>query len=274
MPKGAKEPRSLVLFGLNSSGKTSFVDGLEWFLSPVNKIDWLRRDEAEEKAYPHQAAEEKGTGSFVEIEFLDSTNKVGTLTKTFNQNKPKRPTLSDQTGFENIYSAFVIRPFFRYLEIVDFVCSKGKEKYKKLAQWMGFESEFAFQETLARGVQQELKKYERQVADRVASQEEQLKQLTDGRMPIDTEVFAFCNDVLRYYGITGCKNVSDIWKQIPQLSKKRHLSSELTLIDKLTKLETSISAAVLDGKLSEEVKQLEEGIADFKKEKHLSIKLM
>ena len=36
--KGNKEPHSLVLFGLNSSGKTSFVDGLEWFLSEENKI--------------------------------------------------------------------------------------------------------------------------------------------------------------------------------------------------------------------------------------------
>jgi len=36
--EGETEPTSFVLFGVNSSGKTSFVDGLEWFFSPENKI--------------------------------------------------------------------------------------------------------------------------------------------------------------------------------------------------------------------------------------------
>ena len=50
----------LPLFGLNSSGKTSFVDGIEWFLSEENKIEWLRRDEAEEKAYHINNIRSKG----------------------------------------------------------------------------------------------------------------------------------------------------------------------------------------------------------------------
>src|SRR3990167_3921241 len=155
----SKEPRSLVLFGLNSSGKTSFVDGLEWFLSEESKIDWLRRDEAEEKAYPHQAAKDKGIESFVETEFFDSDNKIEELTKTYDYSKITKPALSNEIGFKNVYSAFVIRPYFRYLEIVDFVYCKGKDKYEKLAQWMGFESEFNFQEKIAREVHQKLKDY-------------------------------------------------------------------------------------------------------------------
>src|SRR3990167_8232189 len=83
--QGDKSPRPFVLFGLNSSGKTSFVDGLEWFLSKDNKIEWLRREEAEEKAYPHQAARDKSVDSFVNVEFYDTANRIGTLTKTFDQ---------------------------------------------------------------------------------------------------------------------------------------------------------------------------------------------
>src|SRR3989344_7910622 len=117
--KGNKEPRSLALFGLNSSGKTSFVDGLEWFLSEDNKIAWLRRDEAEEKAYPHQAAKDKGIDSLVEVEFYDTADKIKELTKTYINDKITKPTLSDEVGFKNVYSSFVIRPYFRYLEVVD-----------------------------------------------------------------------------------------------------------------------------------------------------------
>lgn len=89
---GATEPRSFALFGLNSSGKTSFVDGLEWLLSEENKIEWLRRDEAEEKSYPHQAAKDKGIDSFVEIDFYDTNKKLGVLRKTFDQSRVTRPT--------------------------------------------------------------------------------------------------------------------------------------------------------------------------------------
>src|SRR3989338_10675336 len=82
--KGNKEPRSLVLFGLNSSGKTSFVDGLEWFLSEENKIEWLKRQDAEEKAYPHQAIDPEKEESFVELELYDTEKK---LRKTYNHKK-------------------------------------------------------------------------------------------------------------------------------------------------------------------------------------------
>src|SRR3989344_8333863 len=164
--KGNKEPRSLALFGLNSSGKTSFVDGIEWFLSEENKIEWLRRDEAEEKAYPHQAAKDKKMESFVEMDFFDTDDKIEKITKTYDHDKITKPTLSDQDGFNAIYSAFIIRPYFRYLEVVEFVCSKGKDKYERLAQWMGFESEFEFQEKVARGVLQSLKIYEKELTDR------------------------------------------------------------------------------------------------------------
>ena len=96
--------------------------------------------------------------SFVEMDFFDTDGKIGKLTKTYDHGKITKPILSEQDGFNAIYSAFIIRPYFRYLEVVEFVCSKGKDKYERLAQWMGFESEFEFQEKIARGVHQKLKR--------------------------------------------------------------------------------------------------------------------
>jgi len=264
--KGNEEPRALVLYGLNSSGKTSFVDGLEWFLSENSKIEWLRRDEAEEKAYPHQAAKDKGVVSFVDIEFYDTENKLGKLTKTYDQNKITKPILSNGQEFKDTYSAFVIRPYFRYLEVVDFVCSKGKDKYERLAKWMGFENEFAFQEKIALDILQELKKYEKELADRIGIFEQKLKQLINGSISVDIETLKFCNEILKQYKILSCKNMGEVWEKISEINKQKSASSVGVIIDKLTKAETALIAFVLKEGLSNEVVKLEKKIEDFKKE--------
>src|SRR3989344_2508274 len=263
--KGNKEPRSLALFGLNSSGKTSFVDGLEWFLSEENKIAWLRRDEAEEKAYPHQAAKDKGIESFVEINFFDSENKIGTLQKSYDHGKITKPTLSDENGFVAIYSAFIIRPYFRYLEVVEFVCSKGKDKYEKLAQWMGFEREFEFQEKIARATHQRLKTYEDELSGKVSTFEQQLKQLTGGITAGDDEVLNFCNAILKQHKVDECKSVKQVWEKIPEISKKKIASSVGVTIDKLTRVETAISASVLKEDLHEKIGEFSKKIGEFRK---------
>jgi len=113
---GSSQTNSLVLYGPNSTGKTSFVDGIEWFLSPSNQIGWLRREQAKEAAYPHHEADE----SFVEIEFKqDGTDK--TLRKTFDHARKTVPQLTPEGEFENIYGSSVIKPYLRYQEIVEFV---------------------------------------------------------------------------------------------------------------------------------------------------------
>ncbi len=274
LTEGSKEPRSFVMFGLNSSGKTSFVDGIEWFLSPTNEIEWLKREDAKERAYPHQAAENQGVESSVEVEFYDTTGKLTKLTKHFDHKRPTIPTRSDEKGFENIYSAFVIRPYFRYLEVIDFVVSTAGEKYKRLAQWMGFESEFEFQEKIARGVHQELKDYEKDLADRVETFERQLKQLTNISTAIDAEVLNFCNGILKQHKVDECKNINEVWGKIPEISKKKIASSVGVVIEKLTRAENAIViASVLDEDLADKLAKLEEKIRNFKKDLKLIEKI-
>jgi predicted ATP-dependent endonuclease of OLD family len=96
---GETTPTSFVLFGVNSSGKTSFMDGLEWFLSPENKIQWLRREDAQEAAYPHNSAQ--SGESYVEIEFFED-GKVTSLRKTFDDSRKTKPALSNKDEFQRI----------------------------------------------------------------------------------------------------------------------------------------------------------------------------
>ena len=269
--KGSDEPRPLVLFGLNSSGKTSFVDGLEWFLSEESKIEWLQREEAYQKAYPHQAAEDKNIESFVEIGFHDTINKTNSLTKTFNRNAVRTPSLSDEDGFKKIYSAFVIRPYFRYLEVIDFVVSTAGDKYERLAQWMGFGSEFEFQEKISVKVLQALKDYEKELAGKVSTLEQKVLVWINSRTAIEGEVLRFCNEILKQNKIDECKKLSDVWLKIPEMSKKKIASSVGVIIEKLTRAENDIHIlSALDEELPEKLKTLEKKIENFRKDSNLA----
>jgi hypothetical protein len=191
---GETKPTSFVLFGVNSSGKTSFMDGLEWFLSPENKIQWLRREDAQESAYPHHTAQQGD--SYVEIEFFED-GKITNLRKTFDDSRKTKPTLSDKAGFQKIYESFVIKPYLRYLEIVEFVLNRtGVEKYQELARWMGFESELNFQEKLAKIVSQ-LEKKKEQIEAKRDDTLRAMGQLMGNKVVDDTNIIAYCNGLLK-----------------------------------------------------------------------------
>ncbi|MEK7124818.1 MAG: AAA family ATPase [Patescibacteria group bacterium] len=143
----AGAPTSFSLYGTNSTGKTSFVDALEWLLSSDSKINWLQREDAKAKAYPHQNA--TAGQSFVELTFSDSEGRTTTLRKTFDEAHPNSPVLSSEDDFNHLYSTFVIKPYLRYMEVIDFVYNQtGSNKYRLLADWMGFEEELEFQEKI------------------------------------------------------------------------------------------------------------------------------
>ncbi len=224
--KGSKDPRSLVLYGLNSSGKTSFVDGVEWFLSEDNKVEWLSREDAKEKAYPHLAVDPEKDESFVELQFNDSEKKLNTLRKTYNHKKVTQPSLSSDEDFENVYKAFVIKPYLRYLEVIDFVYNHtGTEKYQRLANWMGFESELAFQEKLALKILPELQRKKDQLETTVETLGQHLAKLTGNQDSSDIEILRVANAILATHKINEQKDVKGLLAYIPEFAKLRATSS-------------------------------------------------
>ena len=266
--KGDSIPRSLVLFGLNSSGKTSFVDGLEWFLSEDNKVEWLKRQDAEEKAYPHQAIDPKKDESFVELDFYDTDKKLATLRKTYNQKTITKPVLSSEVDFVKIYKSFVIRPYLRYLEVIDFIYNHtGVEKYQKLANWMGFESELAFQEKLALKILPELKRKKEDLDSNLKLLERQLSQLMGSSIVGETDVLSIGNEILKTYKIETCKDIGSLLNYIPEFAKLRATSSVGITVDKLTRAETDINLFGVNSQLPDSLTQGQSQVETFKKEK-------
>ncbi len=265
--KDDKKPRSLVLYGLNSSGKTSFVDGVEWFLSEDNKVEWLTREDAEEKAYPHLAVDPDKDESFVELQFDDSEKKLDTLRKTYNHKKITQPSLSSDDDFENVYKAFVIKPYLRYLEVIDFVYNQtGLKKYQRLANWMGFESELSFQEKLALKILPELKRKKDELAATVKALEQHLFKLTGSQDTSDIEILRICNGVLTAHKIAEQKSIEGLLAYIPEFAKLRATSSVGITIDKLTQAETSIGLFTVSNTLLGSLVDAKKQLDDFNKE--------
>ena len=263
LTQGGKEPRSFVLYGPNSSGKTSFVDGIEWFLSEDSKIQWLQREEAKEKSYPHQAAKE----SSVEIDFYDSEKVIKTLSKQYDHKAKTKPTESDEGGFKKVYEMFVIPPHLRYMEIIDFVYQKtAYEKYQQLANWMGFENELTFQEKLSVDIPRDLREYENRLILTTTTYEDQIKRLISKDVVLEATVLEFSNEILKRHKIVECKSFSELPAKITEISKLKSASSAGEATAKLTRTENVITIFIPKKDLPDELARLEKDIENFKKE--------
>ena len=258
------QTNSLVLYGPNSTGKTSFVDGIEWFLARTNQIDWLRRDQAKEAAYPHHAADE----SFVEIEFKkDGTDK--TLRKTFDHNRVTIPTLEPEEEFSAVYDSFVIKPYLRYQEIVEFVLnSTGVEKYKKLAEWMGFEYELAFQKKMAE-IAPELDAAISQLERNVQATESSLVTLSDNTIPIATDenILQYVNGLFSQSNETKelvIGSYQELSEKIPELEKLQIGSDRSRRLFTLTAAESYVESKSFSESLSGELSTLKNDLNSFK----------
>ena len=261
-------PRSLVLYGLNSSGKTSFVDGLEWFLSPNSEIEWLKREDAGQRAYPHQEA--KDGDSYVEISYDDTNKKISTLVKTFDNDRITKPILSSENDFDQIYNSFVIRPYLRYLEVIDFVYnSTGAKKYQILANWMGFEKELAFQEKLALRIIPEIRAHQEQYLNQIQQIETILRKLTDNDLIEETDIVKYCANIASLYGKYQFGTMSELKTCLGDLEKLKTSSSVAQKLSQLSKVEILLTSASFDSNLASQCKSLKEKLDSFKEKKEI-----
>lgn len=263
------KPTSLVVYGLNSSGKTSFVDGLEWFLSPNSEIEWLKREDAGRHSYPHQAS--KNGKTFVQIDYTDK--KYGSLTKTFNQQRITKPFLSDEKTFNELYQVFTIRPYLRYLEIIDFVFNRtGVEKYQKLASWMGFEEELAFQEKLALEILPNLRKILQELQNQIEYTNDEIKKLTELDKTDGVSLIQYCNSLLKQVGALEISGLKDLPVKIKELDIKRTGGND-SKIAIITKVQTFLDIFKVNDQLVVKLKKLAKQLDKFSKKKKLAEKI-
>jgi len=267
-------PRSLVLYGLNSSGKTSIVDALEWFLSSKDEIEWLNHDEAKQKSYPHLEA--KNGESFVDIEFCDNEGKkVFTLVKTFNSEKVTQPTISSSEDFMSLYESFTIKPYLRYMEVIDFVYNKtGTEKYKKLAGWMGFEDELLFQQKISIDIIPFIKDEEKQILNSRKILEDGLVRFIGNTTLDESVILDFCNNILNKYKFLSCNSIENLIEKLPEINKLKISYSAGSKINKISEIENFLnSTGLISDNFIKEIELLKKEINEFRKDLKLSEKI-
>ena len=256
---------SLAVFGLNSTGKSSFIDGIEWLLSQDNEIEWLKRENAGVRAYPHQEA--APDTSFVEIEFEDDTKELDTLRKTYNNTLVTRPILSSASDFQKLHSSFVIKPYLRYQEIIEFIFDyTGRQKYEILAGWMGFEDELRFQEKLALKIIPDIEKRQHDTQLRMHSKKDEITELVGADVSTEYEILEFANAELLKRKISPFSNYGDLTKGMEELSSKNKLSKEQEKSVLLADIASSLPTITLSNVLVEKLKTIEELIKKIKKE--------
>lgn len=257
-----RSPASLVLFGPNSSGKTSFVDGLEWFFSRSSKIEWLDHVGAMQAAYPHQAADD----THVEVEFADPTEKLETLRKTYDRERITLPQLSSENDFEHLYDSFVISPHLRYMEIIEFILDTPVEKYKKLAGWMGLEDELAMQEKMAKGITTAMRNETKRLKEAPESHWASIVALVEkesGQECSEADVVTFVNLILERHKLPEIETLNDLSKRVEELPARQSAAGVDTKFSKLAQAEDELKTIKLSPPLTTEVNALLGKISKF-----------
>lgn len=137
-----KNPKSLILYGRNGTGKSSITDGWEWLTT--GKIAHLAREGAEEGSYPNMHA--KPGETYVEVQFSDAT--LGTVRLTFNTKGMRSPKVS---GNLKGVRALIAHPcHIRHGDLTRFVLLTKAERFDALASLMGFVPQMAYLKGLRR----------------------------------------------------------------------------------------------------------------------------
>ena len=125
--------KSMVIFGENGYGKSSFVDAIECFLG--NRIDHLERENVKRAAYRHRALPSDSLAR-VEIEFSDSRYS-SVLTMDANRYIRHGNTTAEFRDFAE--RGQCERVILRQRELANFVDKTKREKLEDIAPLLGLE---------------------------------------------------------------------------------------------------------------------------------------
>jgi len=125
--------KSMVIFGENGYGKSSFVDAIECFLE--NRIDHLERENVGRAAYRHRALPSDSAAT-VDIEFSDSRCS-SVLTMDSNRRIRHANTTAEFKDF--LARGQCERVILRQRELANFVDKTKREKLQDIAPLLGLE---------------------------------------------------------------------------------------------------------------------------------------
>lgn len=257
------EGQSVAVFGPNSHGKSSFVDGLEWFLSSDDQISSLNREDAGVKSYPHIEAESNST--YVKVLFNDSS--LGELKKLFQPSIPTKPLLSDIPKFSILYQKYTVPPYLRHSEIAKFVFARKAEKYKDLARWMGFEPLLNYQERIDITLYQSLIAKNDDLSRRLEIKEQEIREKIPEFVD-EKDIIKFCNNILEKFKLDAIKSSLELNDRINKLKDKLIKDDSDKKVKLLIENKSLLSSSNLQKNLPTNLIHLKTSVNQFKEKGH------
>ena len=151
--RGAKNPvlletkreESVLLYGDNGTGKSSFLDGIEWFLR--DSVSHLSGEEIKKHEGLRFNLSNNEDESFVEIEFSNEIKNK----KNINVKKDKLNTSFQSSGddFDNLVSELCNEKLWiRNNELIDFILNTKKNRLADISSIVGYEEVSKINEVL------------------------------------------------------------------------------------------------------------------------------
>ena len=122
--------KSLLLYGDNGTGKSSFLDALEWFVT--DSISHLSGEEVDKYEAIRNASSDEEDESYVEIKLLNSSLLHKTLSKKGKKSKPKDSRIPEQRLMDRE------RIWIRGHQLTSFVLETKKNRLADLSDLIGY----------------------------------------------------------------------------------------------------------------------------------------
>jgi len=252
-----KTCKSMIIYGLNGTGKSSITDAWEWLIN--GKIEHLAKEGAEESSYPHKFA--KPGKSYVEVEFSDS--KIGTVRLEYDHSRITKPK---EIGNIGKVRQMITHPcHIRYGDLTRFVFMRKAERYDALAELMGFSLQMEYQKSLRR-VQTILEKEVNNSGQLMQGAGSVFKDYFE-LSQIDTEkAFRQIAQLYRENGIEigADLTLKNLRETNQQLQNKMVQDLKATILADYQTLEASLRACEISSDIVPQLKRLRDAIGDVK----------
>jgi AAA15 family ATPase/GTPase len=235
--------KSIILFGENGQGKSSFVDALEFLFK--GQVSYLEEAQttSTSRHVPHIASDKKNCE--VEIEFQDGSKII----RNFKQGLSEIPTHIQLYFQQGVESPFILRR--KYL--LDFILAQPAPRYERLSSLIRISDLENVELSLMRK-RDKLQEDVDRIKSSIADIQEQTKRLLGKELESEEQLLVLLNEKLRILGQSPLNSFNEI------VQRKTNAISSAKSPEEMTKA-SEVNKAI------EIVEQLKNKLATFEKHK-------
>ena len=241
----ANQGRSILLYGDNGTGKSSFLDAFEWFI--WDKVSHLNKREIEKHGGLKHILSENDKESYVEIQFTNALGNKKIL--EVKKDKTKAFFEKEDNKFQLLLKDFKREKIWlRYTDLVQLVLENKSDRLIDISNMIGYERVTKIREELKKSVRRLKKEIEYRGLEAI---------LQDKQRTITDKLSEIVNDQSQFYSA-----INDLTsKYFPEITVKDRVSYK-EILDKLKKT-TNKEKIILHSSLEEICEKIKDFLREF-----------